>query len=97
MKDCITTVSFVQPTIKPLVLQTQEPSDESDKDSNTDSLPTIFKEDIKGSIVEENANEKCNMVEKLNMKNKEQALEKIHDVVGKIFVVKSNRCFFNTS
>ena len=33
------------------------------------------------------------MVEKLNMKNKEKALEKTHDVVGQLFVVKSNRCF----
>ncbi len=58
MKDCIPTVSFVQPTIEQLVLLTQEPSDESDKDSNTDSLPTIFGKDVK----ENNA-------EKLQMKN----------------------------
>ena len=76
MKDCIPTVSCVQPIIEPLVLPSQDPSDESDKDSNTDSLPTIFKEDVKRSIVEENANEKCNMVEKLNMKNGESFGEK---------------------
>ncbi len=53
MKDCIPTVSFVQPIIEPLVLPTQEPSDESDKDSNTVSLPTIFEEDVKENIAEQ--------------------------------------------
>ena len=74
-------------------MATQEPSDELDNDSNTDSLPKIFNKDIKGSIVEENTHEKCNMVEKLNMKNKEKALETSHDVVGQIFVANSNCCF----
>ena len=65
MKDYIRTVSLVQPTIKPMVLPTQEPSDESDEDSNTDSLTTIFEEDVKGSIVEENAHVKCTWLKSL--------------------------------
>ena len=36
----------------------------------------IFKEDVKGSIAEKNANEKCDVVEKLNMKNGESFGEK---------------------
>ena len=75
MKDCIPTVSFVQPTPERLVLPTQEPSDESDKDSNTDSLPTIFKEHVKESIAEQIANEKCNIVEKNSMANKGETLQ----------------------
>ena len=43
-------VSFLQPTIKPLVLSTQEPSIESNKDSNTESLPTVFKKHKNGAL-----------------------------------------------
>ena len=48
-----------------MVLPTQEPSDESDEDSNTDSLTTIFEEDVKGSIVEEHAHVKCTWLKSL--------------------------------
>ena len=70
-----------QPAIKPLVLPTQEPSDESDENSNTDVLPIIYEGDVKLSIVEANANDKFNMVEEPSMKNKRIALEKTHDVL----------------
>ena len=59
-----------------MVLPTQEPSDESDEDSNTDCLPTIFQEDVNGSIVEENAIVKCNIVENLNMKTRKKLWRK---------------------
>ena len=88
-------VSYLQPTIKPLILPTQEPGDVSDKDSNTDVLPTIFKGDIKLSIVEDNANDKFNMVEKPSMKNNRIPLEKTHDAVGQIFMLTSNSLFLH--
>ncbi len=89
-------VSYLQPTIKPLALPTQEPSNESDEDSNTDVMPTIYKGDVKLSILEDNANDKFNMVEEPSMKNKRIALEKTHDVVGQICVLTSNSQFFTS-
>ena len=41
---------FSRSAIKPLVLPTQEPSNESGKDSKTDSLPAILKGNVKSDV-----------------------------------------------
>ena len=50
MQDHQPNTMFSHSAIKPLVLPTQEPSDESDKDSKTDSLPAILKGNVKFDV-----------------------------------------------
>ena len=50
MQEHQTNTMFSHSAIKPLVLPTQEPSNEADKDSKTDSLPAILKGNAKSDV-----------------------------------------------
>lgn len=81
-KDCIPILSFVQPTIQPLILPTQESTDESNADFNSKSLPIIFDEDVKKNVSEQVANQKLDTVVKQKNRMRKLILGEQQDVVG---------------
>ena len=50
MQEHIPNITFSHSAIEPLVLPTQDPSDESDKESETDSLPAILEGNVKSDM-----------------------------------------------